>query len=768
MSTKRVCIVTDEMYPFSPGGIGRLMHNMVKEGLEREPSLEFHLLVPERVKMQSTAVEVYFGGRVKLHVCRFRESAEQAVDELGLYPPPEAFRDSRWHAESLDLMRHLKGLEASGLRFDVIEFADFRGWAFCTLQEKHLGLGFADALVTVRLHSSYGVLTHYEPHTMEVENIGRVEFERKSLLDADRVIAHLPCIAAFNQRFYGFDEKWMEKVVVEFPPVTEGASSTAAPVPPSERNLVFVTKIQPFKRPDLFVRAAALLMYALPAWKGRAILSCHAFDPDFLAEIQALVPPALSQRFVFTRPGPDRDNLMRSGVVVIPSDYESLNLTAYEASEVGARLVLNGNCLAFGDDSPFVDGVNCLKFDGSVDSLVEAMRRGLEGEELRPVSWKAARPYWESVQPTSKKVAARGSEPLVSIVVTNFNRGHFLPTTIASVAASSHPEWELIVVDDCSTEPFDQVVLERIERSAAEPGSGTRVIRSPVRRGPGAARNMGVRAARGKYILPLDAADCLAPEFLSRAVAALEARPEYSGVVPTAGCFTSDDEVSARQFSDFGIYLGDCPTYALVSNRVSGASLLLRRSVLESRPYDERLASYEAWELYLRLVQEGHRFLVTNQVQVFARWDARALAATPDTKQHFRQVSRMLEWAPKPLHPSVRLFAVLAHARDAVVDPFEAIHREEEASEAAGSRDRPVRYEVIDVMNATLKRMPLVHPLLKRVLRGKPSEAGAQGGSGGSGVDVPLRYAVVDRLNGALKQVPLLHTVLKRAAAKTT
>lgn len=766
MKTTRVCIITDELYPFTAGGIGRLIHNMLKDGLARQPALEFHLLVPERVEMQPAKVELYFGDRVKLHLCRFREPKEGAVDAHGLYPPPVAFRDSRWHAESLDLMRHLKALEASGLCFDVIEFPDFRGWAFCTLQEKHLGLAFQDALLSVRLHSSYGVLVHYEPHTMEVENIGRVEIERKSLLDADRVVAHLPCIATFNQRFYGFDEKWLEKVVVEFPPVTDGASSMP-PAAPARRDLVFVTKIQPFKRPDLFIRAAAMLMRTWPGWNGRAILACHAFDQDYLAEIQGLVPPDLSHRFFFTRPGPEREELMRSGVVVIPSDYESVNLTAYEASAVGARLVLNGSCLAFGDDSPFVDGVNCHKFDGSTEGLMGAMRRALEGPDLRPVAWTAARPYWESLTPVHRRVPAPGPEPLVSIVVTNFNLGHHLPETLASLAASSYPEVEVIIVDDASTAPFDQVVLERIEKSAAESGSDLRVIRSPVRRGLAGARNMGVRASRGRYVLPLDAEDCLAPEFLSWAVAALEARPEYSGAVPTVGCFVSDEELASRQFSDFATFLGDCPTYALVGNRVSGATLLLRRSVLERRPYDERLSGYEDWELYLRLVQEGHRFLVTNQVQVFERRDPRSRHTAPGAKRHFQRVSRMLEWAPKPLHPSVRLFAVLAHAEEAVVDPFGAIHRDEasERSLESASDERPMRYTVIDMMNSTLKRMPLVHPLLKRALGATHSRTVSQ--EGNPGEPVPLRYEVVDRLNTALKQVPFLHTVLKRAAEKT-
>lgn len=81
-------------------------------------------------------------------------------------------------------------------------------------------------------------------------------------------------------------------------------------------------------------------MRTWPEYQGKAILACHAFDPEFLAEVKALIPSDLTDRFVFIKPGPDREAHMRAGVVVITSSYESLNLTAYEASVAGTRLVL--------------------------------------------------------------------------------------------------------------------------------------------------------------------------------------------------------------------------------------------------------------------------------------------------------------------------------------------------------------------------------------------------------------------------------------------
>ncbi|MFP2960474.1 glycosyltransferase [Myxococcus sp. 1LA] len=784
MSKTRVCLVTDELYPFTPGGIGRVAHNLIMDSQREGANVEFHVLFPPTVPVQKAQVELFFGGRVKVHLCEFREPHQTTADAHGLYPPTEAFRDSRWHGESLEMMRYLKAREAEGLRFDVIEFADFRGWAFATLQEKHLGLAFGQTTLSVRLHSSYGTIMHHEPNTLEVENVGRFEIERKSLLDADLVVGHLPCIAEFNRRFYGFDDAWMRKVRVEFPPVvmeSPAEQATSSDVPATQRNLVFVTKIQHFKQPDVFVRGAVMLMRTWPEYQGKAILACHAFDPEFLAEVKALIPVDLTERFVFIKPGPDREAHMRAGVVVITSSYESLNLTAYEASVAGSRLVLNSACLAFGDDSPFVDGVHCHKYDGGLDALVVAMRKALEGPAPSPVRWTVDRPYWE--RHALEAPAARATRsPLVSVVIINHDQGIFLPIALQGVAASTYPEVEVIVVDDGSTSPFDMQVLRRLERSEAE-GPGLRVVRSPVRRGFAGARNLGVRAARGAYIVFLESDESLSPEFIRHAVSALESRSAFAGVVPTGGRFHSSEELANRHFKGFMTYLGDSPTYALVANRVSAPTALLRREVLERHAFNESLSGYADWEFYLRLVQDGHRLLVTNQVHFFSRRGQDITPTASQRRQHFRWVVRLLEGVPTPLHPSTRLFALLAHSDEAMTDPFGALAPQQSASppEASASLEsahslaeavRPLRYDVVDVMNAALKRLPLVHPFLKQAVAGKPAPAG----NGGEAVTVagqaeappPLRYVLVDRANVLFKRVPVLHRALRSTVSRLT
>ncbi len=111
----------------------------------------------------------------------------------------------------------------------------------------------------------------------------------------------------------------------------------------------------------------------------------------------------------------------------------------------------------------------------------------------------------------------------VSIVIPCYNAGEHLPETMQSALGQTYPDIEIIIVDDGSSDPatlqlLDQAVWPR-----------TRIIRQ-VNGGPAAARNHAVREATGIYILPLDADDTIEPEYVAKAVAVLDERPEV-GVV---------------------------------------------------------------------------------------------------------------------------------------------------------------------------------------------------------------------------------------------
>jgi glycosyltransferase involved in cell wall biosynthesis len=113
--------------------------------------------------------------------------------------------------------------------------------------------------------------------------------------------------------------------------------------------------------------------------------------------------------------------------------------------------------------------------------------------------------------------------PKITVVVPCFNHGEFLPDAIASVLNANRRDVELIVVDDGSTEERTLREIDVVR------DSGIRVIRQG-NKGLAAARNAGIEAARGDYVLPLDADNLLRPAYFEHGLRILDANARV-GVV---------------------------------------------------------------------------------------------------------------------------------------------------------------------------------------------------------------------------------------------
>jgi len=109
------------------------------------------------------------------------------------------------------------------------------------------------------------------------------------------------------------------------------------------------------------------------------------------------------------------------------------------------------------------------------------------------------------------------SVPSVSVVTPVWNAAATLAETVASVRAQSRGDWEMLIVDDGSTDGSRALAAAL---AAAEPR--IRTLGWEDRRGPAAARNAGIRAARGRYLSFLDADDLWRPEKLAVQIGYME------------------------------------------------------------------------------------------------------------------------------------------------------------------------------------------------------------------------------------------------------
>src|SRR3989344_7713115 len=99
------------------------------------------------------------------------------------------------------------------------------------------------------------------------------------------------------------------------------------------------------------------------------------------------------------------------------------------------------------------------------------------------------------------------TSPVISVIVPCYNYGKYLEQAIESILAQTFLDYEIVVVDDGSTDQLTKDVLRTIKYF------GVRVIRTG-NRGLAAARNLAIKQANGEFIVPLDADDKIQPEFL--------------------------------------------------------------------------------------------------------------------------------------------------------------------------------------------------------------------------------------------------------------
>lgn len=135
--------------------------------------------------------------------------------------------------------------------------------------------------------------------------------------------------------------------------------------------------------------------------------------------------------------------------------------------------------------------------------------------------------------------------PLVSIITPAYNAQRFIAEAISSVIHQSWHNWELLIIDDGSTDDTSQIC-----QSYCELDNRIKLIRSP-NHGVSHARNLGLKAARGKYIGFLDADDYIAPDYISGIVSNLESTG--ADIVGSTIVYVSEDlsTVICKRFSHY-------------------------------------------------------------------------------------------------------------------------------------------------------------------------------------------------------------------------
>lgn len=185
--------------------------------------------------------------------------------------------------------------------------------------------------------------------------------------------------------------------------------------------------------------------------------------------------------------------------------------------------------------------------------------------------------------------------PTVSVIIPTYNRAHLVGRAIRSVLDQTYQDFELIVVDDGSTDNTYEMV-----KGFNDPR--IRYIRHEQNKGSAAARNTGINATQGKYMAFQDSDDEWLPEKLEKQMRIFEKAPAQVGVVYTGFYLIKGDRKWYVPDANIKITEGNIYKELLKRNFVGTPAVVLRKVCFEKvGMFEERLPSLEDWELFIRI-----------------------------------------------------------------------------------------------------------------------------------------------------------------------
>lgn len=239
--------------------------------------------------------------------------------------------------------------------------------------------------------------------------------------------------------------------------------------------------------------------------------------------------------------------------------------------------------------------------------------------------------------------------PAVSIITPAWNAADYVEATIDSVRSQTFTDWEMIVIDDGSSDATPAIVARH-----AALDSRIRLARQ-ANAGVAAARNHGMRLARGQYFVLLDSDDIWLPEFLAAQIEVFDRHPD-TGLV-TGNGFYFGGPFDGRPARPVTAGTPVVPLTEIVSNeRAVFVMTTFRRSVADGiGGFDEALRTNEDYDYWIRAVGAG--FVLRRNPRPLARYRVRAGSLSDDRVRMMRGMlvvfrkahGRSLEGTPERL-----------------------------------------------------------------------------------------------------------------------
>ena len=557
--------------------------------------------------------------------------------------------------------------------FDVVHFSEWKGPGYFTLLAKHQGLAFPRTLLCVHTHGP--TLWHKLSNSELVSDVVDVEndFVERASVKLANVVA--------SPSHYLLD--WMKEQGWELPGpcyVQQYVRPATArkPLPGSAAlqridELVFFGRLEHRKGLALFCDALDRLKNDPQMAKIKVTFLGKPAEIDGQKATDYIAKRAITWPWQCQVIG-DRDqagamDYLQGGkrLAVLPSLVDNLPNTVLEC--LGAQI-------------PFVagntGGIPEMIVSGDIEATLFNLRPAALAEKLRTVARDGIRPARTKVEPvaterawvdwhetvevlqSSPSVSASTTkeQPLVSVVIAHWNRRQYLSQALASIEAQDYTNIEVIVVDDCSSQPEAIAYLDSLEPTFRK--RGWQILRQAENRFPGAARNRAVNAARGEYILFMDDDNVAKPHEISTFVRV--ARRTGADVLT---CFldTFDGKTAPAEGHKINsriVFLGGCVAAGAVRNWFGDTNSLIRREAFLALGgfHEQWGVNHEDYELMARAVLRGYNLQVVPEALVWYRVNPGETSVIRNTPHHGNimcSIRPFLESVPLPLRNLVLL-----------------------------------------------------------------------------------------------------------------
>lgn len=312
------------------------------------------------------------------------------------------------------------------------------------------------------------------------------------------------------------------------------------------------------------------------------------------------------------------------------------------------------------------------------------------------------------------KHATEPSQVTFSVIIPVHNRAGVVERTLHSVACQTSSDFELILVDNGSTDDS----LEVLQRFANE-HQGTRVsIAEEHTPGACAARNRGLAMARGEWVVFFDSDDVMHPELIGSYARRIISCGDKADVVMAGARLIAADGHVMRRLPQF---VTDCTAQQILHSMLSTQCYAVRRDlVTEVGGWDNTLPRWQDYELGVRLLLRGARVTAVREVLVDVIVSGEdSITGTSFSRQHsaLEHVLDLVESHIKESGPADkrRLLRLVNYRRLSLA----AIY----ASEGADSLAAPLLERAVDGMNPSAIMRHLLMWLYRRIAAGKRGSA---------------------------------------------